>query len=82
MAGTGVLRLGSAARRLISPDRWTDGYLCRAKAELRSAEVTALFHARFARVFCKESKWWLCDFASVYACSRVLNLAIGTHEVV
>jgi hypothetical protein len=26
MAGTGALRLGPAARRLISPDRWTDGY--------------------------------------------------------
>ena len=26
MAGAGALRLGPAARRLISPDRWTDGY--------------------------------------------------------
>jgi len=26
MAGTGALRLGPAARRLISPDRWTDGF--------------------------------------------------------
>src|ERR1022692_2369445 len=26
MVGTGALRLGPAARRLISPDRWTDGY--------------------------------------------------------
>jgi hypothetical protein len=26
MEGTGALRLGPAARRLISPDRWTDGY--------------------------------------------------------
>lgn len=26
MAGTGALRLGLAARRLISPERWTDGY--------------------------------------------------------
>ncbi len=26
MAGTGALRLGPAARKLISPDRWTDGY--------------------------------------------------------
>ena len=26
MAGPGALRLGSAARKLVSPDRWTDGY--------------------------------------------------------
>ena len=26
MAGTGALHLGPAARRLISPDRWADGY--------------------------------------------------------
>ena len=26
MPGTGVLRLGPAARKLISPERWTDGY--------------------------------------------------------
>jgi hypothetical protein len=26
MAGTGALRLGPAARRFVSPERWTDGY--------------------------------------------------------
>jgi len=26
MSGTGALRLGPAARKLISPDKWTDGY--------------------------------------------------------
>jgi hypothetical protein len=47
-----------------------------------AAEVSDAFRLLKHRVFCGESKMGLFDFASVYACSRVLNLAIGTHEVV
>jgi hypothetical protein len=44
-----------------------------------AAEVNSRIWPREHRVFCKESEMTVCDFSG--ACSRVLNVAIGTHEV-